>query len=295
MKTTFSSHSEVCHEFANNFDETRKGKAGNIFFEGLTLYSYGDHYILAQKVFIDGTWFTFVNENNYSVSTSKHKNHTRQALRGQSHLIYIPFFTNRAFYLHQLGEVANLLKVEINQSLKTQIKARSNSYHMREANSRLTLLRTLNVLFPTYVNAINDLYNEFPLWEQARDKAEYIQANEQERNERKEVLAKERKALEIEKEKEHLFDWVNNNYNGTLYNLPIHLRLTSDKKEIQTSHGAKVPTLQAVKMFKDIQDLKNVTGQSIGNFTVREVTLDFIQIGCHKIEFKNVVTFLNGL
>jgi len=49
MKKVFKNHSEVCHIFAQRTHS--EGRAGNIFFEGDTIYSYGYHYQLAK--FID--------------------------------------------------------------------------------------------------------------------------------------------------------------------------------------------------------------------------------------------------
>jgi len=294
MKTTFSSNSELCHQFANNRDESRNGKASNIFFEGVTLYSYGYHFILAKKIFVDGYWITFINANKDSISTAKHQNHVRQSLNGKT-TINIPFASNRHFDLSDLIQISIKLKDDINTALKAQIKARSNDYHLRGANNTLTLLRELNNRFPEYVETIHSVEQTFPLWAEAMRKAETIQASQQERSLRKlelEKIVKEKQAVE---ERKNLSAWLSGLFNGQLYNLPIHLRLSTDKKQVETSHGAKVPTLEAVQMFKDIQDCKDITGRQIGYFQVREITLDYVQIGCHKIEFQFINKFMEGL
>jgi hypothetical protein len=48
MKKAFSNHSAVCHKF--NEQSQNEGRAGNIFFDTDTIYSYGYHYVLGQFI-----------------------------------------------------------------------------------------------------------------------------------------------------------------------------------------------------------------------------------------------------
>jgi hypothetical protein len=67
---------KVIHEFSKQAKES--GRAGNVFFEGRVLYSYGHHFPLA---FIRGGR-AFINTSKYSVSTSRQQSYTRQELAG---------------------------------------------------------------------------------------------------------------------------------------------------------------------------------------------------------------------
>ena len=71
MRTVFNSTSEVCHVFAQRTQT--EGRAGNVFFEGNVIYSYGYHYELAR--FFQGAnneTAILINDMGYSTSTSKH-------------------------------------------------------------------------------------------------------------------------------------------------------------------------------------------------------------------------------
>jgi len=78
MKKVFSSRDKVIEKFFERSQE--EGRAGNVFFEGSALYSYGKHFILAQfMVGLSGTAFIAINNSSYSVTTSKHQHSTRWA------------------------------------------------------------------------------------------------------------------------------------------------------------------------------------------------------------------------
>ena len=44
------SHDQVIDNYFNSYDRNHCNKGHNIFFENDTLYSYGHHFILAQKI-----------------------------------------------------------------------------------------------------------------------------------------------------------------------------------------------------------------------------------------------------
>src|SRR3990167_6686372 len=77
MRKTLKNNREVAHIWAQQ--RQSEGKSGNMFFEGATIYSYGHHFPIARFARPDTVLLT---SNRYSVSTAKHINYTRQALRG---------------------------------------------------------------------------------------------------------------------------------------------------------------------------------------------------------------------
>jgi hypothetical protein len=280
MKTVYSSHSEVCHIWANNTDENAIGHASNIFFEGDTIYSYGRHFILGKWFIHNGRVITFLNTKSYSNSTSKHQNHLRQAVNGSTFSINFP--NNSCFELGHLGQVRRDLEEEIKDLIKKQLRARSNDYYIREVNSKCALIDNLNECFPEIVNPINmfeiEGYREASLY--ARD----LTNSREQREEAKQ-------ARKVEQEQKYLNQWLNGSWNGQLYNLPIYLRFNDNY--IETSHGAKVPTLQAFKLLRDIREGKDCKGVKIGNYTLIETTLDHVKIGCHVIGWNVINEFFN--
>ena len=118
-----------------------------------------------------------------------------------------------------------------------------------------------------------------------------------------EKRAKENKQRRIAREKqqaeamaealERLEGWKrgSNNY-GSFYRLPIALRLSNEGAIIETSHGARVNMEDAKNLLACLNRGADIIGTSIDGFTVRAVSKNSIQIGCHKIpmsEIKRVV------
>jgi len=278
MKKVFSNHSEVCHVWANNTDLNAIGRASNIFFEGDKIYSYGRHFILGKWFIHNDRVVTFLNAKSYSVSTSKHQNHLRNAVNGLTFSIRFPYNDN--FEIWHLKEVRIHLESEIKDLIKKQLRARNNDYYIKEIFSKTSLITRLNECFPEIVTPINlfeiEGYREAALY--ARDLTNSREQREQ-----------AKQAKKVEKEKEYLSQWLNGNYNGQLYNLPIHLRLSGDN--IETSHGAKVPLKESLILLNDIRDGKDCKGIKIGNYIVSETTLDYIKIGCHVIKWEIINEF----
>jgi len=278
MKTVFSNHSEVCHVWANNTDENTIGRASNIFFEGNKIYSYSRYFILGRRFIHNNRVITFLNTKRYSNSTSKHQNHLRQAVNGLTFSINFP--NNSNFEISHLGQIRRDLEEEIKGLIKKQLRARSNDYYIREVNSKCALIDNLNECFPEIVNPINmfeiEGYREASLY--ARDLTNNREQREQAR--------KEKQAIQ---EQKYLNQWLNGSWSGQLYNLPVYLRFNDNY--IETSHGAKVPTLAAFKLLKDIREGKDCKGIKIGNYTVIETTLDYVKIGCHVIKWEIINEF----
>jgi len=278
MKTVFSNHSEVCHIWANNTDLNAIGHASNIFFEGDKIYSYGRYFILGKKFIYEGREITFLNTNRYSNSTSKHQNHLRKAVNGLTFSINFP--NNSCFEIGHLGQVRRDLEEEIKGLIKKQLRAKSSNEYIISVHRKADLIKELFYYFPFIVSPIN--LTEIENYEQACLHAQNL-ANSREQREQA------RKAKKIEKEKEYLNQWLNGSWNGQLYNLPIYLRFNGNY--IETSYGAKVPNLQALKLLKDIREGKDCKGIKIGNYTVIETTLDYIKIGCHVISWNIINEF----
>lgn len=94
QRTVFSSREEVSHEWAKQFaggiDSDRHGRAGNVYFEGATIYSYGSHFPIARILRVpserqrkrdpDAIPVVLFNSDDWSPSTAQHKTIVRCAL-----------------------------------------------------------------------------------------------------------------------------------------------------------------------------------------------------------------------
>jgi hypothetical protein len=285
MKTVFQ-NSEICHIWANNLDKNRNGRASNIFFDGFTLYSYGRHFELAKKIEVNGTLYTFVNSNRYSNSTAKHKEHLRGGVNRHENVIYLPFPQNRfsGEYSAKLA-VENLLKQSF-EHFRAQIKAKTLEHEFNAGSAKLAKIAQLCELFKLPLPELSADFIEVK--EKAREAREKAWVNAKKAREAREVKERAKRLILQKSESEKLGLWLTGDFSGQLYNLGIYLRLSKDRRTVETSQGAKVPAAEAIQLLKDIRNNTNVIGRQIGNFTVKETTLDHVIIGCHKISWEAV-------
>lgn len=84
----------------------KKGQASNVFFDGDTIYSYGYHFKIAQRV-EEGVYL--FNSATYSNSTSKQQTQVRMSLYGQR-VFTVPDFENYELNIkHYLTELKEML------------------------------------------------------------------------------------------------------------------------------------------------------------------------------------------
>lgn len=290
MKTVFN-NSEICHVFCNRIQNEGRTSSGSMFFKNDTLYSYGYHFELAKFIEYKGFTYLFVNTASYSNTTSKHQSHVRRSINESLVKDVFYFDFPRYFILNDenLTNVINKLLNESKDHFKSQLKARENTYNyingVNKQKTALSLITTFEGLLSNSKDLYQIAYNDLAaIREQAGEKAVLIDTNREER----ERIKKEKAA---EKEKENLNKWFAGEYNYPLYNLPIYLRLQDDT--VQTSHGANVPLDHARHIISLFDKGLDITGKKIGYYTINEVTLDYIKIGCHKMYFSDVNTFID--
>lgn len=83
MRHKFGNMLDVMHLWANPRCENDHAEAGNVSFQGDTLYSY-EHYPIARNVKTDRGRVVLHVEDTYSVSTAKHCSRARQAAHGSA-------------------------------------------------------------------------------------------------------------------------------------------------------------------------------------------------------------------
>ena len=277
MKKVFNSNSELAHVWANQLQT--EGRAGNMFFEGPVIYSYGNHYEIARFVTApNGERVCFVNSNGYSNSTAKHTNHVWNAIPDGIPVFSVPFISGVAGYWHRQShfiETSRLDKViesMLNQCknlVYDQLNAVSKFQYFLAANQKFEAIQEICSLFDLDIPAKPEN------WDKAKEKADYLRSTQWQREKAKELK-------KLEKSQGLLSKWLNHEFNGQLYDIPVRLRLSKDGKQIETTKGAKVETAKALVLLEKLQKFDAV-GENINGFTVIENTLDHVKIGCHVI------------
>ena len=279
MKKVFSSNSQLAHVWANQLQY--EGRASSMFFYGPVIYSYGHHYEIARFLETDGGQkVCFVNANGYSNSTAKHTAHVWAAIPDGIPTFKVPFATgstysyNRQHYISVdiLPGIIAAMLVECKNLCHDQIKARTNFYSFSEAAGRYETIVEICQLFNIEIPARPENY------EAARIKSEYLRATKLDRE-----LARKEKAAQ--KEADLLEKWLQYEFNGQLYNVPVHLRVSRDGKLVETTKGAKVDLQAGLRLLAKLRNGSDVKGEKIDGFTLIENTLDHVKIGCHTISW----------
>jgi hypothetical protein len=286
MKKVFSGHASLSHAWANQTHPI--GKANSMFFDGPVIYSWGYHYEIAR--FIDapnGEKVCFINSNGYSNSTGKHTNHVANAIPKNITKFFVPFVIDGGYWhksqtvkIDQLPSIINKIMLNIDSLIEKQLNARSKFYYF-------------NSIYSFYNQVLNicELFNiEKPVlpvnWFEAETKANFLRNTEQDRQK-----AKEQK--ELKKSIELLEKWQKHEFNGQLYNIPVHLRISKDGQLIETTKGAKVEFSKAVELYNRLKRNENVNGYKIDGFTVLENNSEAVKIGCHVINWPIINKFFN--
>lgn len=279
MKKVFSSNSQLAHVWANQLQD--EGRASSMFFDGPVIYSYGHHYEIARFVHANnGQRVCFVNGNGYSNSTAKHTQHVWNAIPDGIPAFKVPFATgstysyNRVHHIdvQSLPGIISAMLVECKNLCHDQIKARTNFHSFSQASGRYETIVEICQLFNLDIPARPEN------WDDAKNKADHLRNTQGERQRAKELK-------ELEKAKELLAKWLQHEFNGQLYNIPVHLRISRDGKLIETTKGAKVNLETALRLLPKLRNNEDVKGEKIDGFTFIENTPDHVKIGCHTISW----------
>ena len=275
MKRVFSNHSEVCHVWAQQKQD--KGWASRIFFEGPSVYSHGRHFEMAR--FIDADT-VFVTTRGYSVSTSKHLSLVRGAVSHKT-VFEVPSFTDHAENVQHYIELAR-------EYFDKAKRARtSTTYLLGAAKRTVAILRAYREQFPT---PIPDSHAE--LWTTLNhgtylDGEVQAQLLKKEREARKAELESQRLRREEKEreEQERLEKWI---AGELVYGYFSAMRLRVRENEVETTHGARVPVIEARKLYRALKAGIDVAGQHIGHYTVTRLDKEEIVIGCHNIPLAEI-------
>lgn len=268
MKKVFRNHREVCHIWAQQ--NQSEGRASRIFFDGVSIYSYGRHFEMARFVRPD---LVFITNQGYSVSTSKHLSYMRQAVS------HIKSFTVPSFSDH-VANVQYFLS-EMEMAGKAAVKA------VKRGDYYIATMRGHSNALGSYVEIFK---KDIPIELRGKARAQIAviaKGNYAAILERcKGIVKQEREAAKIariEKEREmalRIERWKAGESVNIHTDTPL-LRVKNDT--IETSQGARVPLNAAVKMFEMLKAGEPVHGVPLGNYTVTGFDGSILTVGCHKI------------
>lgn len=284
------SKSEVAHLFAHQSQDEARNSGDNFYFKGDTIYSYGSHFPIAKHIVNKnkekGLLFT---TRTYSNTTAKQISVTRSAC---SHLniIYCTSPDNshednlKGFYnsikscLYGLGNARKPERyIEPAKDVFNDLKKYCEFFGLKIPKSSIELME----------DAQNGKYKEY-----LQKEAKRIEADKKKAERIKAAAFK----VSLSKWRENKTPRIYDNPSGVDY-------LRYNGKRIETSQGVEIPLEIAKKAYKFILSSIKNGGCSDGecnykilDYDVKEVSNDFLRIGCHNIamtEINNIAQEMN--
>jgi len=259
------------------------GTASNLYFNGRTIFSYGDHFPIAT---IDGNYVYFTTRS-YSATTAQHKSLARSAVSHKTFIyvsevpVNIEPKKDKEFQKHNIDtwvkEIHNdLLSYNGNPRKKSLLSTVKTNLEQLNVFIEATAIRPDAKLASFLANPLVSTVTAYLLADDKKNKAIIKRRN-----------AKARKAHQVA-----VTEWQNGLRNSIPYYTGdisefSYLRYNDSAKRIETSKRVEVPLEIAKRFWMFLKSVLPVgckdCNYTILDFKVDEITDKWIKIGCHTI------------
>lgn len=274
----------VAHLWANEQQTEAYTPNRAFYFYGKNIYSYGSHFLIAKHITNNkgekGILFTTC---GYSNTTAKHISYTYRAIPDKSIIMYVinPQSTpaeNFIAWNKQIDPIYTKLAKAKKPELYLSELSRLNDQIKKYATF-------MGVEIPEAIKVRLEITNKAEIIEAVNKANEIKAANE----------AKEAKAKQKENKKQ-IDKFRNFERFSPLINFSC-LRYNETTQRIETSQRIEIPVEAAKRLYHTIKealkDINNPTQEILENlnilsYKVKNIQKDFIEVGCHKIEIKEI-------
>lgn len=296
IKQVFSNSEQVIHLWANRTQNHARSR--NVFFYNNSIYSYGYHYELGRFVKHNGVDVILINTSGYSVTTSKHISSVKLATRH-----HITFNVDDGKFNDENSvriAAENELKF-ITENLAHHFRQRKfytwsnkwdNSFDKEQVEKFNKKCRVLE-LNDLIINISPEFIQEY------NEHIEYRIKRTQELKDKKsnpEYIKKQQEKLQKKLDRE-ITSWKSGGLltDGLRKIEPQLLRIKGD--EVQTTRGASVPLIDAMKLFYKLKSNMFVnTGEKVGSFKFENINeKGIVKIGCHNIALTEAEKVFNNV
>lgn len=291
IKRVFSDGAECLHVWAQQTQD--EGHAGNVFFEGITAYSYGRHFALGRFTKTNkGESAVLVTSRKYSVSTARHISYARRAVANLPNVQV--YYVDNVRASSPLEHRANFdaMKSEIRTLLCNRVRARDKDYYTRQITDATAKANEYSKAF-----GLRCKPNEPTL--------EKLNAEQKRAQAKADKVRKAQEAKDLAYATAKLEMWLAGEECtiNALLKLPVYCRTNGDKSEVQTSHGARVPYDAAKMLYNQMVQVRaagvgvvnpregSTFMQTIGSFGVTAIGADELHVGCHCIKWEQIEQF----
>lgn len=295
QKSVFASAEQAIHVWASR-TQCGRNRCGNVFFDRASIWSYGNHFRMAQ--FVEnarGDVACLVNTETYSRTTAHHLSMVRHS---------VPSYVTRFDAPGAAINHSETLEYFETESAKAWQKAKRARLEWR-INSHIADAQYMVRQFNEYA-AFFDISHRLEMpadidtaIAQAKQRAETRSERERAAKAERECIAAIEAKKQARKDRATMRQWVA----GADVRLPysardgdIRLRIRGDI--IQTSHGAEVPIAVAPMLWEMIERAKQAKTAAdyseqdirVGHFQLREIRENGdVRIGCHFLRYAELL------
>ena len=284
MKTVFSSHNEVAHIWASQ--SQAEGRAGNLFFKGDTVYSYGGHFPVARFApeFGDIVLFT---DRGYSSSTGRHKGFIRAAIPSTYTVIFCDDPSRPPSHnLDIWANRAERLRADFAAKKNKQGRAKLANEIFANGRAAIAYCDALKIDAPGFTCSTTD----------EDDSREYGAIAAREREAKATIRRADYEKAAALDASERLTLWLTGesvNTNGFEFSDTL-LRIKGE--QIETTRGAKIPVSDALKIYPLLDRAKRTGGKieaglhniNLGAYRFNSFDGNTLIVGCHSIAWAQI-------
>ena len=302
------SSGQVPHLWYHKAQDSARTSTGNLYFEGATIFSYGSHFPIAKHVSNGKRSAVLFTTRSYSVTTSGHCSAVRSAIPSSALVFHIPELTyigddwkNSEKNSHAQNIKNYLARIE--KSLVTSARARSSwskEYSHKGALSTLAELKAYGQFFKVKLPKLPTV----PRLDSKQMQA--IRERESKTAARKAEETRLAKIEQAKRETEKIERWRAGENVGSLYNVPVMLRLRTFGADesvqhavamVETSRGAQVPVSHALRGLRFVRavvtrgEAFQTNGHTfhLGHYKIDRIDVDgTLTAGCHVISLAEI-------
>jgi len=277
MKKVFRGDpSTVAHMWANK-SQSEATNGSNFYFDGDTIYSYGNHFPIAKHVDFESKKAVLFTDKTYSNTTAKHISIVKQSCNHLD-IIYCasPTATHQSNFDYWLkcaeGISANLLKAKKPEKYLLELS------RVSEQANKYASFFGLDV--PDELKAVLAIEN--------KDQYESYKGN---KDATLGALKKKQEAALKRKHAKELKTWLSGK-TGRLYTRDgyDYLRINSQLDAVETTQGVTIPMGEALMFWQGLKDKKINVGDNIGPYSVDAIG-ETTKIGCHTFKTDYLIKF----
>lgn len=291
MKKRFSSNDDLCHVYAQQ--KQHYGRGNSLFFYGEKIYSFGYHYTAAC---FHGD-VVLINSYIYSNCTGKHLSAIRSAVSHKK-TFTVPNVNNprdAENIQHLANNVVDAYTsvFTARRGLEWSLENMLENVKVFNAYCKTFKIKDSIILPADFLKEARAVVAERTQHlKEVEAKRLNLTPEEQANVElKREKIRARKEALELEKIKDKVDAWRRGENNNTLYGATVALRIKDNM--LETSRGARVPLVEAKRLFIKIINGAYTIGEKIGPYTLDAVTEDFIRCGCHNIPIAEAKSVLS--